>query len=247
MDVYLVAEYPKSGGSWVSQILSDYLNLPYPRNVSPKIEESVVHGHHLYSPTYGKALAVFRDGRDVVVSAYFHRLFHSDRNVPWQVERTRAQLGFDDYEDIGSNLPGFIKFLFNEDASGPFRFSWADFVESWMASGRPIVYYEDLLEDTVAALRDVLEQLVGESVNEARLTESVERYTFERLTGRARGEEQRGSFVRKGVAGDWKSKFTPEAGEVFARYAGDALVAAGYEHDHSWVDKLTSAAGDNGD
>jgi hypothetical protein len=45
----------------------------------------------------------------------------------------------------------------------------------------------------------------------------------------------RGSFLRKGVAGDWKNKFDNRACETFDYFAGDKLVKMGYETDRNWV------------
>ena len=54
------------------------------------------------------------------------------------------------------------------------------------------------------------------------------------MTKRNPGEEAK-SFIRKGIAGDWKNKFSPEACEMFNKYAGGALIKVGYEKDDSWV------------
>ena len=35
-DAYLVAEFPKSGGTWFSQMLAEYLCLPFSRNTLPR-------------------------------------------------------------------------------------------------------------------------------------------------------------------------------------------------------------------
>ena len=46
------------------------------------------------------------------------------------------------------------------------------------------------------------------------------------------------SFLRKGVAGDWKNKFNKEAAMIFDHYAGDMLIKLGYETDHNWINKF---------
>lgn len=62
--------------------------------------------------------------------------------------------------------------------------------------------------------------------------------SFAQQTGRNPGEESKSSFLRKGIAGDWRNHFTPEAAEIFDHYCGDALIATGYEPDRSWIDSL---------
>jgi sulfotransferase family protein len=49
------------------------------------------------------------------------------------------------------------------------------------------------------------------------------------------GEENKRSFLRKGVVGDWRNQFSLEAREVFDRYAGEELILLGYEKDRKWV------------
>src|SRR3712207_8037395 len=46
--------------------------------------------------------------------------------------------------------------------------------------------------------------------------------------------------LRKGVVGDWRNQFSPEAREVFNRYAGEELILLGYEKDRKWVDRKST-------
>jgi hypothetical protein len=71
------------------------------------------------------------------------------------------------------------------------------------------------------------------------LNEVVDSYSFERITGRKPGEEERNSFVRKGITGDWRNHFTREAAEIFDRWAGRLLIELGYESDREWVRSVT--------
>lgn len=66
LPLYLVADYPKSGGAWVGQMLAAYFQLPFPRNQRPPLLQScIMRGHYLYSSTYKYVFCVLRDGRDV--------------------------------------------------------------------------------------------------------------------------------------------------------------------------------------
>lgn len=237
--IYLVSEYPKSGGTWVTQMLSSYLDLPYPRNRPAKFEASVLHGHHAHSPRFKNVLGVLRDGRDIMVSAYYHRLFHSERNSAWSVEQTRRRLNFSDLDDIQTNLPRFIAYVFEEDDRKRFAFTWGEFTLGWLQSGSLTVSYEMLLSQPVEEMARVIESLTSQEVDEDRLRSVVEAHSFERMTGRKRGTEDKHSFIRKGVAGDWKKHFTSEACVLFDDLAGDALVAAGYEKSRQWARDFT--------
>ena len=55
------------------------------------------------------------------------------------------------------------------------------------------------------------------------------------MTKRKAGEEDRSSFLRKGIAGDWKNHFNTEAVNIFDHYAGETLIKLGYEKNHDWV------------
>lgn len=66
-------------------------------------------------------------------------------------------------------------------------------------------------------------------------TQIVEKWSFETQAQRRKGEEKKGSFLRKGVVGDWRNYFTLEAAQTFDRLGGDTLIKLGYEKDRVWV------------
>ena len=115
-------------------------------------------------------------------------------------------------------------------------FTWQEFVRSWRGRDSVIyVRYEDLLDDAVAELKRVIAGLGREIPSDERIRDIVDKYSFKRIGGRNPGTEDKGSFLRKGIAGDWKNYFTREAREVFDHYAGEELVALGYEPDRRWA------------
>jgi hypothetical protein len=232
LPLYLVMEYPRSGGSWFGEMLSDYLEVPFPRNKRPPLETCIMHGHHLYHPNFENAVSVVRDGRDAIVSEYFKRLFV---NPPHAKKRDRDNLQFDDYDDVVGNLPRFIEYVFTEASRGFFHFNWAEYIRSWSQSGSPFIHYERLLVDAPGELAKAIRHLTGETPDMERLEEIAEHYKFENVAKRKRGEENKSSTVRKGIAGDWKNKFSRVACEVFDYYAGDELIELGYEDDRSWI------------
>lgn len=236
LPIYLVPEYPKSGGTWFSQMLSDCLELPFPRNSSSaRLQKCVLSGHHLYSPRFRNVTVVIRDGRDAAISAYYYMLFKNEINKQFAVDLYRSHLKFDDYEDIRSNLPRFIEFLFDIHPRTPRHFSWSQFIDSWLDKDVPIVKYEDLLVRPVEILVNVTQRLTGTPVEESRAVEIVDKYSFKKMSGRRQGEENTSSFVRKGIAGDWKNHFSCEACAAFDHFAGNQLIRAGYEPDREWA------------
>jgi hypothetical protein len=99
------------------------------------------------------------------------------------------------------------------------------------------VSFEGLLDNPVEEMVKALTDAGAEPDREM-VELAVRRHDFSRSAGRRTGEEDRGSFRRKGASGDWRNHFTREAGEVFDSYAGDALVDFGYADDRTWFHDL---------
>ena len=232
---YVVNEYPKSGGTWLGQMIASALDIPFPRHRMPILGRSIMHGHHLHPTGMRNTVVLWRDGRDVTVSWYYHCLFRSERTHPSLIEENRRALPFDDYEDIGANLPRFIDYLF--DGQRHPGFSWSRFVDNWR--DRPgVVYtsYEALRHDGPAELARVVNALQPGALTVERAAEITDAFSFEKMAGRKVGQENIRSFLRKGVVGDWKNVFSPQARELFHERAGEALIALGYERDAGWIE-----------
>ncbi len=237
LPLYLVTEFPKSGGTWYSQMLAECLELPFARNHnSPKFESCVMSGVHLYHRRLHNVSVVMRDGRDVMVSSYFHFLFDNNVNLPYAVEKKRRLLQFDNFEDTVTNMPRFIEYMFTDFAKSlSFRCTWGSFVQSWLNRDATIVKYEDLLSDGVGTLCQAVQRLTGKELSRDKVQAIVESYSFKNLTGRNAGQIEKNNFIRKGVAGDWKNHFSAEARQVFDHYAGHQLIDLGYESSHDWA------------
>lgn len=244
LPIYLVPEFPKAGGTWFSQMLSDALELPFARNTTPpRFEKCVMSGHHLFSPNFNNVTVVIRDGRDIMVSAYYYMLFKNEINRQFGVDRHRRHLPFADYDDIQSNLPSFIEYMFTRYAKKRFHFSWSQFIDSWLDRDVPVVRYEDLLKSPVDELIRVVKSLTGDELSQERAIRVVEKYSFKNMTGRKSGSEDKKSFVRKGISGDWKNHFSSQACQVFENFAGPQLIKAGYEPDDRWVKEQSESVG----
>lgn len=231
----LVSEFPKSGGSWFSQLLSDALNIPFPRNTYAKFERCLMHGHYLHHRKFGKVICVMRDGRDVMVSAYYHLLFENNRNASHLVRYWRDKMPFSDYENIEKNLPDFITCFFDNYKVATKNVRWSDFVNKYLNQPNVlIIKYEDLVKQTLKQLERAIDFLGEESIGKKGLEEIVQRYSFKNLTIREPGQEDKSHFLRKGIVGDWRNCFSKEACEVFNLYAGEELLKMGYEKNLDW-------------
>src|SRR5918995_3303598 len=233
LPLYIVNEYPKCCGTWVGQMLGRALNVPFPRNRFPTPRSSIMHGHYLDPRGMKNVTIVWRDGRDVMVSWYHQCLIPHERNK-LQVERERNNLPLRDYEDVRQNLPIFIEYVFTRQ-SYP-GFSWNDFVRVWHPRNDVVhVFYEDLRHDIPGELQRIVLELTGRKLSLQQAGNIANEFSFERQAGRQAGEENKGSFLRKGVVGDWQNFFDQEAREVFDRYAGEELILLGYERTREWV------------
>jgi hypothetical protein len=243
-DIYVMA-FPKSGGTWVRRLLSDLLPV-HDHRAGRSSSGSVVHDHWPYSPALRPAVYVVRDGRDVVVSLYFHHVRDVTIGTP-RAKHVHAFLvrtlgaGYD-LDAVSANLPAFIRSLTEHPfggilrASGNRRFkSWPAHVADW--SHRPGVLhlrYEELLADTVGQV-DGLCRWLGLDLLLEEVVAAVEHNSFGAITGRRPGQADPTAFARKGVAGDWRTYFTAEAAAEFDAFAGAALVELGYEPDRAWL------------
>lgn len=258
LNLNLVIEYPKSGGTWLGQLVSSCLGIPFPRNRMPLLKRSLLHGHFLPIGNIGKAENIFfmvRDGRDVMVSMYYHFLIWNEKNKlhPKDILYYRKKLGFKDYDDIKENLTDFIDFVFTDKPSKLIKFrhegTWRDFNEKWLnfiedSSGNIVVTsYESLLMNPETELKSILFKIGIEQPDQERIKKIVEEFSFANQAGRNQGVEDAKNFLRKGITGDWKNKFTKKSASVFDHYAGDMLIRLGYEKNSSWVDLQGSDRG----
>jgi len=233
LHLILVSEYPKSGGTWLSKLLADYFEIDFPRNKIPRLQKSVMHGHFLYSENFYNPVILLRDGRDVMVSAYYHFLFFNERNSHNHVTKIRNLLNFDNYDDIKTNLPKFIEYMFCSYSKGIFKFSWSQFINSWIDKDVTVVKYESLLQDTRKALEKVLLSRSELKINYEKLEEIVYKNSFSQQSKKFINSQSH-NFLRKGISGDWKNHFSKEACQVFNKFGGDELIKSGYEKNRNW-------------
>jgi len=185
--LYIVNEYPKSGGTWVGQMLGRALRVPFPRNRFPVLRPSIMHGHYLRPWGMKNVVVVWRDGRDVMVSWYYQNLFSHEWRNDLQVERARREFSFRNYDDIYENLPEFIEWAFTQKRSSPRlswtdpRFSWTDFVRRWYHREDVVhVRYEDLRRETVGGLQRIVLELTRSHLSPEKASAIAEEFSFQR-------------------------------------------------------------------
>ena len=156
-----------------------------------------------------KFIHIIRDGRDAVVSNWLHHL----RIKPDELEKYGS---FENWV-----IEGAKQWHGEMMTAVSFKRKHPDRVYE--------VHYEHLLEEPHKELRGLL-NFLGADTSDDVLDNAVKNSSFETLTrGRKPGEEDKKSFFRKGVAGDWMEYFDMDTLEAFEEIAKESLSIYGYK------------------
>lgn len=248
--VLFIAGLPKSGTTWLKKMIASYpgfheLLIPdvaayelatggshdydLPTDIFSRFKDMLVvtkmhvhgspHNVELLRQAGVRYIVLYRDLRDVAVSHLFYV-----RRTPWHPEHPV-------YAEL-SLLEGLAAFAERT------LLAYVSWVRSWRENRDPKVSlelrYEQMLTDPIAAMTRVAQHFELDSSPD-QIQRIVETHSFQRLAGgRSRGQENKASFFRKGMAGDWKNHFTSELKELYKKLIGDFLIEFGYEQHHSW-------------
>jgi hypothetical protein len=239
-----VVGYPRSGNTWLCYLLAYCLNAEYDDMDAPDVhprndyQRRYVKGslsHQSFSSQAGRILKthalqvrwdgtpivyIVRDGRDVMVSYYHYRY----------------RMGKDERSDE-PNLPSFSEFLKR------YVPEWMNHVSTWIGQEpRILVRYEDLLVIPEEILPSLFHRL-GINVRGHVVGEAIETFSFRKLSRRNPGEEDPGSFFRKGVVGDWVKHFSDDDLHYFKETAGALMCDLNYvSADLHWARKTVSTS-----
>jgi Sulfotransferase domain len=245
---------PKSGSQWIRQILSDpiafrYSGLPTfhyesklpegydPRDLiqrnftEPFPESSIVTPLYISfdnfrgipKPTRYKAFFIMRDPRDILVSWYFSMRYS---HVPLgDIPQLRTTLNSMSFEE------GMLYGIDRLNKQGHFRTlaSWAD--SSKLDGNVLVIRFEDLIGVHGIDFFQSLFKHCDIRIPQRTLRQLLAKYSFEALSRRARGEENKEAHYRKGIAGDWKNYFSATITQKFAKVNGDLTARLGYMND----------------
>ena len=236
---------PKSGSTWISNIMTDLYHVRHfsIRRGTPsfrgdsytgfeliliRLLESfrkilIFHDHVLPMKRHNTHYVfIHRDIRDSVISRLF---FYSNMNNNFRHLKSKYKT-IDD-----NNINSLITSIIN---SGVLKLH-KDVVRKVVAMSEVYVTtYEMMLRDAHTEIKRLVE-FTGIQKTENEITDAIENNSFRRLSeGRKRGDEERSSFYRKGIAGDWKNYFTDEHKDLFKKLHGDFLIELKYENNYNW-------------
>ncbi len=160
-----------------------------------------------------------RDGRDVIVSGLVHQAIIHGRAgtaLGGALQQAVAE------QRVPPAMLGFFTDLWTQATSA--ALAAADVFGHYLR-----VRYEDLLDRPDHQTRRLL-KFLGADTGPGTVDRCVEAASFERMSGgRRRGDEDRSSVVRKGVAGDWVHWLTDEQAAWFDARAGGLMHELGYD------------------
>lgn len=231
----IVAEFPKSGGSWFTSLLAKsldieardiYVNVDYKAFDISKhpwyegcrtfglTDSCVIKSHEMPGSKLHNLDAQFihmvRDGRDVVVSKYF---YEKDFCVKNKI-----------IKDFNYTLDEYVEKTSKE---------WAEYVSAWEGQHVITCGYESILDDALQELVRVF-SLLNISVPESALRAAIEANSKDKFRKSLDKAFKHNTFVRKGIAGDWKNHFGESHKSIFKRNAGECLIKLGYETGLEW-------------
>lgn len=234
--IILVADYGRSGQGWLSYMLCYILNAkyiePYDLLKGRKYSASeyirqltggnllgrektkysmIVKTHGYPAPDFNltdKVILLTRDPRDVAVSFQY---------------LSRAKK----YKSLKGKIFGLINnfrivnYLITAS-------KWKKYAQAWKDVKYHLVRYEDLSSNAKNTLRGVLDYLeIG--AGEELIAKAVEKFSFEKITGRQRGEEDPQNLeFRKGIVGDYKNHFSKLELKLFKLICGKEAKKLGY-------------------
>jgi sulfotransferase len=227
---YYVAEHPRSCGTWIAHMVSDYLQLPFPKiSIFPLGFKCIIHNHWPYHSRYRRAIYVVRDGRDVAISSFFYALRHIKLNKDKEYFLAiYPSLRTCELEYSPAVFERFLSEWFIRPAGC--RYNWIDHIKQWAFENKNVcvVKYEDFHADCETQLRILIEWLCDDLINSELIAYTVNKFSFRKQTRRNQGECNEMSRKRKGIIGDWKNYFTPESLNLFEQKAGNIMKQLGY-------------------
>ena len=228
-----VAEYPKSGGTWLSLMLAELLDVP----------TSHVQHHHRWPD--GRRLPstyLVRNPRSVAVSFYKHHLraLHEEPHVRRRLRHFSDEV-FSSPEfptRVEEGLPRFLDALGTYPLGGMVRPrdqvnypTWAQSVSVWgqmPAQDVLVIRYEDLRVRTVPELIRAASFLGKDQLETNRVQLVADAYSLTNRRNRTRAGDSTNTFIGAGSIDAWPDPWSDDAELALAAFTGGTHERFGY-------------------
>jgi len=283
--IYVIG-FPRSGNTWLTRLLADALQARVKSHaMRGSLELATELNERLALPAdtmftiakihflpamfleeidqAPKRIAyIYRDFRDVAVSAYFYFDNRDEADVQiadFFAVLARGPRSLLNYYRSRRKLVGYVEDLCrgNLEWFKEFTGTWSQHIIAWrdimtQRSGVRFVAvsYEQLLHDTASTLSQIIRKLALPEPSAAWLHTAIERQSFEALRRHFQElpsaakipftKELNLRFLRKGKCGDWRNFLSPQMGQIIHKYQGEMLFELGYESDPNWYEEIPS-------
>src|SRR3989344_195444 len=241
-NIILISDYGRSGQGWLTCMLCYILNAQFiePYDLAQgslyfsgdkeiirltsgnlpgrqKTKYSMVVKTHSFPANKfnltDKVVFLTRDPRDAAVSRYFRQLYLAKQDNYKTFKRRLAYLFY------GIRPVNYIITALE----------WSKHYQGWERIASHHITYENLSTNTAQVVKGIL-NYAGEPASDPLVNEAVETFSFKRLSGREKGQENRQSIdFRKGVIGDYKNYFSKLEHFIFIAICGKEMQKAGYD------------------
>ena len=220
----VITEYPKCGGTWLSQLLADLTDYEYPRIKIPSFRKNILHGHYLSTAGIRSGVVMWRDPRDILISHFFHCAYFKPLTSDANTRRVRSKIGLTDNDEVvfTRDFPKYYSLL-RAKSIHPY-FSINEFYSKWFDHpGFIHTSYERLQQNTSAELAKIVKELTDTEVSNSSITKTVSKFEFSKVSGRSNGDEVSADYLRKGIVGDWKNYLEGEVLEIIMHDLEDEI------------------------
>lgn len=267
-EVIFVVGFPKSGNTWLAKMLCQVFNAelvdddPNQLEINARLENNpsqikVVKSHFLpeqllntYKTPKYRVFYIFRDFRDVSVSAWFYFSGMKKRVLRLDEPYKDVVVNLKNPKKYRSNRVQFKNFVHGLSENGlpnlPQFSTWQNHIDIWQKWGAEpgkrlySLTYADLRTDTHGQLSAGIEALglEGLKINPVQLAVEKEKFKSLKRFYHEQNQQSNASFLRAGVVGDWKNYFHDGIAKGISHQVISKLIDLGFEPDDSWIADL---------
>ena len=197
-DTVHINEYPKSGGTWLSNLIADSVEYDFRDNKLPKLGNSVIKHHRMRD--FNREVVMFRDPRSVAISFYHHcsSIFGDKNGFNYKLVSLMQQT-MDACNGKHDRIPFFERMIYSPIYP---RFKIEEFYCK-KKNANIKVFYEDLRVRTDEVLAETLEKL-SLPIVDSRMKNAIHKNSLALSKTSTKGN----TFVRKGKVDSWKDELS---------------------------------------